>query len=196
MASRRELTAEEMADTQRLQQLWKKHAHTLGLTQAKASEMFGFANQSAVSQYLNGRIPLNMETTTRFAALLKVPLGDISPNHASRTTSTSPLMNAMRKAFKTGDNCDLIAVTSGMQGIVGNSDYLLVDKSQKKPAKGVFLVGVGADTKTLRLSPYKSSYRVTGLVPGSEVTLPKEALEAMNIVGKVAGVMMMLQEDF
>jgi hypothetical protein len=33
-------------------------------------------------------------------------------------------------------------------------------------------------------------------VSGSEVTLPKEALEAMNIVGKVAGVMMMLQEDF
>jgi hypothetical protein len=83
-----------------------------------------------------------------------------------------------------------------MQDIVGNSDYLLVDKSQKKPAKGVFLVGLGIDTKTLRLSPYKSSYRVTGLVLGSEVTLPKEALEAMNIIGKVAGVMMMLQEDF
>jgi hypothetical protein len=33
-------------------------------------------------------------------------------------------------------------------------------------------------------------------VPGSEVTLPKEALEAMNIIGKVSAVMMGLQEDF
>jgi hypothetical protein len=196
MATRRELTPEELADTQRLQRLWKTNASQLGITQAKASQMFGFANQSAISQYLNGRIPLNMETTTRFASLLKVPLSDISPSHASRTTSTSPLMGAMKKAFKTGDNCDLIPVTSCMQDIVGNSDYLLVDKSQKKPCKGVFLVGIGDDTKTLRLSPYKASYRVTGLVPNTEVTLPKEALEAMNIIGKVSGVMMQLHENF
>ena len=196
MATRRELTSDELADTKRLQKLWKANAPQLGITQAKASQMFGFANQSAISQYLNGRIPLNMETTTRFASLLKVPLSDISPSHASRTTSTSPLMDAMKKAFKTSENCDLIAVTSSMQDIVGNSDYLLVDKSQKQPCKGVFLVGIGDDTKTLRLTPHKASYRVTGLVPGSEVTLPKEALEAMNIIGKVSGVLMQLHENF
>ena len=196
MATRRDLTQDELADTQRLKEVWQNNAGKLGLTQAKASQAFGFANQSAISQYLNGRIPLNMQTATRFANLLKVPLGTISPNYASNAAANSPLASSMKKAFKTGDNCDLIAVTGSMQEIVGNSDYLLVDRSQKKPSKGVFLVGQGTDSKVLRISPYKSSYRVTGLVPGSEVTLPKEALEAMNILGKVSGVMMLLQEDF
>ena len=196
MATRRELTAEELADTQRLQQLWKNNAPKLGLTQAAASKEFGFANQSAVSQYLNGRIPLNMQTASRFANLLKVPLGAISPTHASNASSSSPLVNAMKKAFKTSDNCELVPVVSCMQSIVGNSDFLLVDRSQKKPCKGVFLVGVGADTKTLRLTPHKGSYRVTGLVPDTEVTLPSQALDAMNIIGKVCGVMMTLEDNF
>ena len=196
MVTRRELTQEELADTKRLKEAWQNNAHKLGITQSKASQEFGFANQSAVSQYLNGRIPLNMQTATRFANLLKVPLSSISPSYASNASAGSPIASSLKKAFKTSDNCDLIAVSGGMQEIVGNSDYLLVDRSQKKPAKGVFLVGQGADAKALRITPYKSSYRVTGLVPGSEVTLPKEALEAMNIVGKVAAVMMLLQEDF
>ena len=196
MATRRELTAEELADTQRLQQLWKNNATKLGLTQAAASKEFGFANQSAISQYLNGRIPLNMQTASKFANLLNVPLGAISPAHASHTTSSSPLVNAMKKAFKTGDNCELVPVSNCMQPIVGNSDYLLVDRSQKKPCKGVFLVGIGADTKTLRLTPHKGSYKVTGLVPNSEVTLPSQALDAMNILGKVSGAMMVLEDNF
>lgn len=196
MAPRRELTTEEMADTQRLQQLWKSNAPKLGLTQVAASKEFGFANQSAISQYLNGRIPLNMATASKFANLLNVPLGAISPAHASQTSSNSPLVNAMKKAFKTGDNCELIAVSQSMQPIVGNSNYLLVDRSQKKPCGGVFLVGIGNDAKTLRLTPHKGSYRVTGLVPDTEVTLPSQALDAMNILGKVAGVMMTLEDNF
>lgn len=196
MATRRELTAEELADTQRLQQLWKNNAPKLGLTQAAASKEFGFANQSAISQYLNGRIPLNMQTASRFANLLKVPLGAISPAHANHVSTSSPLVNAMKKAFKTGDNCELIPVSNSMQPIVGNSDYLLVDRSQKKPSKGIFLVGIGADTKTLRLTPHRGSYKVTGLVPNSEVTLPSQALDAMNIIGKVSAVMMTLENSF
>ena len=196
MATRRELTAEELADTQRLKRLWKNNAPKLGLTQAVASKEFGFANQSAISQYLNGRIPLNMQTASKFASLLKVPLGAISPAHASHASSSSPLLNDMKKAFKTGDNCELIAVSKSMQPIVGNSDYLIVDRSQKKPSKGVFLVGIGADSKTLRLTPHKGSYRVTGLVPDTEVTLPSQALDAMNIIGKVSAVMMTLQDNF
>lgn len=196
MATRRELTAEELADTQRLKQLWKNNAPKLGLTQEAASKEFGYANQSAISQYLNGRIPLNMQAASRFANLLKVPLGAISPSHAIHASTSSPLVNAIKKAFKTGDNCELIAVSQSMQPIVGNSDYLLVDRSQKKPCKGVFLVGIGADAKTLRLTPHKGSYKVTGLVPDTEVTLPSQALDAMNILGKVSGVMMTLEDNF
>jgi transcriptional regulator with XRE-family HTH domain len=196
MATRRELTTEELADTQRLKQLWKKNAPALGLTQAAASKEFGFANQSAISQYLNGRIPLNMQTASRFANLLKVPLGAISPAHASHTSSSSPLVNSLKKAFKVGDNCELIAVTNCMKPIVGNSNFLLVDRSQKKPCTGVFLVGIGEDAKTIRLTAHRGSYRVIGLVPDTEVTLPSQALDAMNILGKVSGAMMVLEDNF
>jgi hypothetical protein len=37
---------------------------------------------------------------------------------------------------------------------------------------------------------------VTGLVPDTEVTLPSQALDAMNILGRVSGVMMMLEDNF
>jgi len=145
MSTRRELTTEELADTQRLKQLWKKNAPALGLTQAAASKEFGFANQSAISQYLNGRIPLNMQTASKFANLLKAPLGAISPAYASNASTSSPLVNSLKKAFKVGDNCELIAVTNCMKPIVGNSNFLLVDRSQKKPCTGVFLVGIGEE---------------------------------------------------
>jgi transcriptional regulator with XRE-family HTH domain len=196
MTTRRELTREELADTQRLQSIWKSNAPALGLTQAKASAEFGFANQSAISQYLNGYIPLNMRTAARFAALLNVPITDISPRFATKTVNSYPLIGALKEAFKTGDNCELVPVKGDMKKIVGNSDFMYVDKSQVKPTKGIFLVGVGDDIKLLQITPYKASYRVTGLVPDVAVTLPLEALSAMNIIGKVSALMCRVDADF
>ena len=196
MTTRRELTAEELADTQRLQSIWKTNAPTLGLTQAKASKYFGFANQSAISQYLNGYIPLNMRTAARFAALLNVPITDISPKFATKTVNSYPLIGAMKDAFKCGDHCELVAVRGDMKKIVGNSDFIYVDKDQTKPCKGIFLVGVGNDINLLRLVPHKASYRVTGLVPDEVVTLPIQALSAMNIIGKVCGLMYRVDDSF
>lgn len=195
MANRRELTAEEMADTHRLKQVWKTAAPTLGLTQQKASQEFGFANQSAISQYLNGRIPLNMVMASRFANLLKVPLGAISPSHASNASTVSPLLNSIKKAFKASSNCELCRANSSMKPIVGNADYLLVDKSQTKPAQGVFLVGEGDGIKALRITLHRGSYKVAGLVPKTQVTLPIEAIQAMKIFGKVAAVLSAVQEE-
>ena len=54
-------TKEQSQDTDRLKKIWDEKAPLLALTQAKAAKKFGFANPSAVSQYLNGRIPLNMK---------------------------------------------------------------------------------------------------------------------------------------
>ena len=196
MTTRRELTEEELADTQRLQSIWKTNAPALGLTQAKASKDFGFANQSAISQYLNGYIPLNMRTAARFAALLNVPITDISPKFATKTVNSYPLIGAMKDAFKTGDHCELVAVRGDMKKLVGNSDFILVDKEQTKPCRGIFLVGVGDDTNLLQITPHKASYRVTGLVPDVAVTLPIQALSAMNIIGRVCGLMRKINDNF
>ena len=196
MTTRRELTAEELADTQRLQTIWKTNAPALKLTQAKASAEFGFANQSAISQYLNGYIPLNMRTAARFAALLNVPITDISPKFATKTSNSYPLIGAMKDAFKSGDHCELVPVKGDMKKIVGNTDFMYVDKQQTKPAKGIFLVGVGDDIKLLQITPHKASYRVTGLVPDEVVTLPIQVLSAMNIIGRVCALMCRVDDNF
>jgi hypothetical protein len=83
-----------------------------------------------------------------------------------------------------------------MKKIVGNTDFMYVDKQQTKPAKGIFLVGVGNDIKLLQITPHKASYRVTGLVPDEAVTLPVQALAAMNILGRVCGLMCRVDDNF
>jgi phage repressor protein C with HTH and peptisase S24 domain len=49
------------------------------LTQEALAERLGFAGQSAVSQYLNGRIPLNLPALLAFAEALDFNPSDISP---------------------------------------------------------------------------------------------------------------------
>ena len=90
----------------------------------------------------------------------------------------------------------MFPVRESMKEVVGNSSYILVDKGHQRLSKGVFLFGVGDDARVLRLTPLKVSYRVQGLVAGKIINLPKEALEAMNCVGMVAGIMMLTDKDF
>lgn len=42
--------------------------------------MLGFSTQGAVSQYLNGKVPLNVENALKFSALLKVDPIEINPD--------------------------------------------------------------------------------------------------------------------
>jgi SOS-response transcriptional repressor LexA len=82
------LTPEQLADAERLKVLfghWKQRRKDDGLpaSQEAASEMLGF-NQSAMSQYLNGRIPLNVEAATKFATLIGTPISEFSPSLASQ----------------------------------------------------------------------------------------------------------------
>lgn len=50
----------------------------LGLTQVKLAEKFGIS-QNAISKYLTGRIPLNLNAAVQFANELNVSVGDFSP---------------------------------------------------------------------------------------------------------------------
>lgn len=80
--TRRQLTADEQRDSDRLLCVWNQRKQVLNLTQADVAKQFGISNQTAISQYLNGRIPLNLEAAIKFAKILQVKLGDISPRHA------------------------------------------------------------------------------------------------------------------
>lgn len=82
------LTKEQLDDAARLKTLflkWQRARRDAGLpaSQEAISEMLGF-NQSAVSQYLNGRIPLNIDAATKFSTLIELPVVDFSPALASQ----------------------------------------------------------------------------------------------------------------
>ncbi|AWL04253.1 hypothetical protein DIR46_07280 [Massilia oculi] len=77
------LTKEQLEDAARLKQLfatWQKAQREAGLpsSQEALSDQLGF-NQSALSQYLNGRIPLNIDAATKFANLIGKSVADFSP---------------------------------------------------------------------------------------------------------------------
>lgn len=85
MKKKRTLTNEQAAAHARLRKLWDKRklelkAQGKRLTQAAAAEQMGWQEQSAVSQYLNGRIALNFDAVFKFARLLDVKPTDIWPD--------------------------------------------------------------------------------------------------------------------
>lgn len=93
------LTPEQRADAARLKHLfaaWQKGRREAGQpsSQEALSDLLGF-NQSALSQYLNGRIPLNVAAASKFASLIECSVADFSPTLASEigkyVTATEPL---------------------------------------------------------------------------------------------------------
>lgn len=71
------LTPEQKADADRLKAIFSKQRE---LTQAALADELGFSNQSAVSQYLNGKIPLNVDAAIKFAEKLCCSVSDFSPS--------------------------------------------------------------------------------------------------------------------
>ncbi|WP_076569855.1 XRE family transcriptional regulator [Janthinobacterium sp. TND4EL3] len=81
------LSEEQLADAARLKDLFKEWQHSqkekkLPSSQEAAAGALGFG-QSALAQYLNGRIPLNVAAGIKFAQLLGVALSEFSPSLAS-----------------------------------------------------------------------------------------------------------------
>lgn len=69
-------TPEDVAAAMRLKELWRHRASGLGLTQTKMAEELGIT-QGAISQYLNGRIPMNYRTLRAFTDALGITDTDI-----------------------------------------------------------------------------------------------------------------------
>ncbi len=88
-APRRELTSEERAECARLKAIFEKRqkeARDQGarMTQETLGNSIGWrSGQSAVNQYLNGKVPLNLEALLKFAAELRFTPEEVSPRLAS-----------------------------------------------------------------------------------------------------------------
>lgn len=87
---KRELTAEEANEAAALKARWLAWKAESGATQETAADFLGFKTQGAVSQYLNGRIPLNLQVASGFARLMGCQIADFSPRLAKQLQSLSP----------------------------------------------------------------------------------------------------------
>lgn len=83
MSKKNVITEEDIQIASRLKSLWNKKKDELSLTQEKAAGLLGFNTQGAVSQYLNGKVPLNVENTLKFSAMLEVDPEEINPELSS-----------------------------------------------------------------------------------------------------------------
>lgn len=78
------LTADQHDDARRLKQAIARAKVERGLTQATLAALCGWDSQSTISQYANGRIPLNVEALGLMCIHLQVPMAEISPVLARR----------------------------------------------------------------------------------------------------------------
>lgn len=80
---KRGLSAVELAECQSLKELWQAKKSSLGLTQEKvAARLGGGVTQGAVSHYLNGKNPLNLQAAVVFSQALDIPIEAFSPRLA------------------------------------------------------------------------------------------------------------------
>ncbi|EJP76838.1 helix-turn-helix domain-containing protein [Stenotrophomonas maltophilia] len=85
-------SAQDIASAAKLKAIWSERARHRGLTQDKLAQELGIT-QGAISQYLNGRIPMNYRTLRAFTDALGVAETEIRsdlPEQQLSTPSSSP----------------------------------------------------------------------------------------------------------
>ena len=73
------LTAAQKEDAARLKAIYEGKKAELHLTQITLAALCGWESQGSVSQYLNGKIPLNVDAAAKLARGLKCSIDDFSP---------------------------------------------------------------------------------------------------------------------
>jgi len=188
--SRRKLSDIEKADTARLQAVWNEKGKALHLTQVAASKIFGFKNQSAVSQYLNGRIPVNMAIAAKFADLLSVPLSAISPRF-STASSDSPMLRRLLDSVGGSDGCQLLEADAQALAILESNGpvMFIVDPDLREVSGGIFTACVQGTHRLLNFVPHKDAYHVLGLSDdGGHAVVSKNAASLISVSGRVIAV--------
>jgi len=89
------LTEEQLADAARLKAAYKRaKERNPQVTQEWLAEQCGWKTQAAVSQYMNGKIPLNIDALVKFAQALEVRPAEISTTLAERIDDYNEVLGA------------------------------------------------------------------------------------------------------
>lgn len=182
---RRPLTETEQQDSERLKKVWDIRSRELNLTQLDASKQFGFANQSAVSQYLNAKIPLNLDAAAKFAKILHVSIADISPTHADSLRSS----NVCARTFcpiSTQVPSDSTVIPS--EEIIGDpldeTRWYVVHKDAKIVSAGCYLLEAGDKLKMIKVEASEDGFTLIGLA-AKPTTVTKEVAAMLPVKGQV-----------
>lgn len=208
----RELTFEEAEDARRLRVIWQQRKDELHLSQVKAAKELGYNSQGAVSQYLNGKVALNFHTAAKFAKLLRVPIGDITPRYAKLVERpvapvleayTAPVTNVLAGqptsaclnwfAFHK-DFCEALGVPAenlkllrleddSFKALAMGSVVLIDDRYQTSPMDGVYLLQHGDQVIARQVSVEDELVISSG--SGKNQRLNAESFGLLRIIGRV-----------
>ena len=84
------LSPEQTSDSVRLKAIFESKKRELGITQDSLTAACGWESQGTVSQYMNGKIPLNLKSALKFARALRCSVSDFSPRLAHELPSDLP----------------------------------------------------------------------------------------------------------
>jgi DNA-binding XRE family transcriptional regulator len=187
MVNRRDLTQSELEDTTRLRKIWDEKKDSLSLSQQDVADAFGIANQTAISQYLNGKIPLNLEAAIKFAKILEVSIKQISPRHAQWVYSASDkvLGDALHTIFQPSSKPFCFVVTSPVvepEVMVG--DIACFDTTSRIDGDGIYLfdLGTGSSMRHAKISSDKEHVTLSGNGV-SDTTIPLSNTAMLSITG-------------
>lgn len=112
------LTPEQKADAARLKAIYEAKKGELQLTQASLAALCGWESQGSVSQYLNGKIPLNLDAAAKLARNLECSIADFSKaldsdlrslGEASKAPPASFIKNAVQQPACPPDQVSFVA---------------------------------------------------------------------------------------
>lgn len=207
----RDLTTDEIEDAKRLRKLWSEKKEELHLSQVKAAKELGYSSQSAVSQYLNGKVPINFQTAAKFAKLLKTDIQHIAPRFNKLVTNpipsslegyVAPVLGSLGGAQSDAtlnwfawhkDFCDSLSVCPENLKLVRLEDdsfkeypagtvFLVDDSYQKAPKDGIYLLQQGDKMVARRLTLGTEVVISSGK---AKQHLSTDAFGLLRIAGKV-----------
>jgi phage repressor protein C with HTH and peptisase S24 domain len=160
----------EASNLKKLFNAWQKQQRALGMpsSQEAVSDKLGF-NQSSLSQYLNGNIPLNPDAATKFANLMDCLIEDFSPTIARQM---EVYMKATQPSGPGRENHDKI---QGGARVVAEDEWALVPIKRMNFKLRAGIMGLDADIDmsdggTVQIS--KEALRQLRLEPESLWALP------------------------
>lgn len=104
------LSPEQRADAARLKAIYMAKKRDLHMTQESLAAACGWESQGTVSQYLNGKIPLNLDAALKFARHLRISVSDFSESLAAS-------LYAPRDAdHTTANNADKVLLSDSRSG--------------------------------------------------------------------------------